>query len=129
METTINKKTISWWDWSGIFLSGLCLLHCVATPLLLAGVSFWLLSEWIHVLFIVMLFPITIIASRRTYLTGKKRWPVILLVAGLSILIAAVIFGEMMGEVFEVSMTSAASFLLIYGHLSNRHPHPREEVL
>lgn len=123
METTIIKKTISWWDWSGIFLSGLCLLHCVATPLLLAGVSFWLLSEWIHVLFIVLLMPVTIMTSRRAFLGGEKKWPVVLLVAGLAILIAAILLGEMMGETVEVSMTFAASFLLIYGHLSNRHSH------
>ena len=123
MDSTISKKTISWWDWSGIFFSGLCLLHCVATPLLLASVSFWLLSEWVHVLFLIPLIPITFMASRRAIRAGQSRWPAILLILGLLVLVAALLLGTKIGEPAEIAMTIMGSLLLISGHPGNRHVH------
>ena len=123
MNTSIVKKSTSLWDWSGIFFSGLCLLHCVATPVLLAGASIWLLSEWVHIVFIISLIPITFMAARRAYRSGVKKWPVLLLAGGLLTLIIAVIAGSIAGETGEVAITIAGSLLLIAGHLGNRHLH------
>ena len=120
MTVSIAKKRISCWDWAGVFFSSLCLVHCVTTPILLASTALWIVSEWVHVGFLVLLIPITLIASRRSY---RKPSVVVFLYAGLSILGAGLILSEVFGERFEVSTTILGSLLLIIGHLRNRHFH------
>ena len=123
MKTTTIKKPISWWDWAGVFLSGLCVIHCIATPLLLASAVVWFAAEWVHVSFLVALIPIAIMAARRTYPTSRKRWVIALFSAGLLLLGLAIVMGEAMGEIVEISLTLVGSMLLITGHLQNRHLH------
>ena len=123
METTTIEKTVSWWDWAGVFFSGLCVIHCIATPVLLAGASLWIASEWVHVGFLIALIPIAIIAARRTCPSQKKRRVVILFYSGLVLLGAAILFGESMGEAVEILATMIGSVLLIAGHLQNRLLH------
>ena len=120
MESTITKKQISWWDWTGVFFSGLCVIHCIATPLLLAGATLWLASEWVHVSFLVVLIPIVIMASRRSCPSQTKRRVMVLFYAGLFFLGAAIFLGESMGEASEIGLSILGSILLITGHLKNR---------
>ena len=121
METTTIKKTISWWDWTGVFFSSLCLVHCVATPIILASAPLWVASEWVHVIFLIALVPITFIASRRAYRVPRRYSVIFFLTTGLAVLIAAVFVEESMGEFAEIGLTIVGSLLLIVGHLKNRH--------
>ncbi len=123
MESTTLKKSINWWDWSGVFFSGLCLIHCIATPLLLASASLWIASEWVHVVFFAILIPITVVASRRAYQSLQKRWVVYFLSAGVVVLGIGIFLGQVWGESVEVVLTLIGSVLLIAGHLGNRHNH------
>ena len=123
MESTTIKKSLSWWDWAGVCLSGLCVIHCIATPLLLASAVVWFASEWVHASFLIVLVPIAIMAVRGAYPSDKKRWVIFLFSAGLLLLGLAVAVGESMGEVAEISLTLMGSMLLIAGHLQNRHLH------
>lgn len=120
METTITKKTVSWWDWTGVFFSGLCVVHCLFTPVVLAGASLWIASEWVHVGFLVALIPVTIVASKRTCPSHKKNRVVVLFYAGLVFLGTAIFIGESMGEAAEIILTILGSIMLITGHLQNR---------
>lgn len=123
METRVIKKPVSWWDWAGVFFSGLCVIHCIVTPLLLASAVVWFASEWVHVSFLVALVPIAIMAARRTYPYSKKRWVIFLFSSGLLLLGLAIVLGESLGEIAEISLTLLGSMLLITGHLQNRHLH------
>ena len=121
METTTIKKTISWWDWSGVFFSSLCLIHCIATPILLASASLWVASEWLHVTFLIILIPITVVSSRRALQSPRKREILFFLYSGLLVLVLAILLEPVMGEFFEIAATVGGSMLLITGHLKNRH--------
>lgn len=120
--TLIDKKVINWWDWLGVFFSSLCVIHCVATPILLAGASLWIASEWVHIGFLIALVPIVFLALKHSHASHHgKRGLVILFNAGLVFLVSAILFGEALGEGFEVGLTIVGSILLISGHLRNRY--------
>ena len=121
--TTTIKKTTNFWDWAGVFFSSLCVIHCIATPLLLAGAAVWIASEWIHVSMLLLLIPIVIMASMRPCPAQKKRQVVFIFISGLALLGAALLMEERVGEVGEIVLTVAGSSLLIAGHLKNRRMH------
>ena len=123
MESTIIKKNVNWWDWTGVFFSGLCVIHCIVTPVLLAGASLWIASEWVHVGFFLVLIPIVVMASRRSCPSRDKRWVMTLFYSGLIFLGAAILIGESLGETAEIALTIIGSILLISGHLKNRQLH------
>lgn len=127
--STIEKKTINWWDWTGVFFSSLCVIHCLATPILLAGASLWIASEWVHIGFLVALVPIVFLALRHSHATHSKRSLVVLFNAGLVLLVVAILFGESLGEAFEIGLTIVGSTLLIAGHLRNRYLHVNAEKI
>ena len=123
METTTIKKTRNWWDLSGIFFSGLCLIHCIAPPILLASTSLWITSEWVHTAFLVILIPIAVFASRRALRPPRKLWIVIMLHAGLVFLGLGIVLGHDMGEAVEIGLTIIGSVMLIVSHIANSHRH------
>ncbi|MEM8488771.1 MAG: MerC domain-containing protein [Bacteroidota bacterium] len=117
------KKTVRWWDISGMFFSSLCLLHCIATPVLLAGATAWFVSEWVHTLFLLILIPVTGLAIWRSKAWQTRRWVVVMLLAGLTLVGSAILVGEFVGELAEIALTVTGSLMLIAGHIGNRHSH------
>ena len=118
--STMNQKTINWWDWTGIFLSGLCLIHCILTPLLLATTLVWVTTEWVHITLLLILVPIVFIAARRSGSSYDRRVILALFSAGILFLAGAVFVGESLGRTAELLLTIIGSLLLITGHLKNR---------
>lgn len=57
------------WDRIGISLSGLCMVHCMVMPVVLAALPLWSMAEtlhdWLHPLFLVSLVPISVMALVR----------------------------------------------------------------
>lgn len=54
-------------DLGAVALSGLCLLHCLALPLLAAALPLfgsWAEAEWVHLLFVAIALPLTVHALR-----------------------------------------------------------------
>ncbi|MCI4643412.1 MAG: MerC domain-containing protein [Hyphomonadaceae bacterium] len=105
-------------DASAITLSGLCLVHCLALPLMaailpLAGV--WAEAEWVHQLFVAVALPISGFAIWRSIsLPGWKGFAA-LAVLGLALLIAAA-FVEAL-HAFETPLTVAGAVLLASAHI------------
>ncbi len=70
-------------DKMAVFFSGLCLVHCVLTPLIIGVgvmgfVGDMLESEWVH---IVMLFPVVALAVfslPSAYRSHRTHWPMVL---------------------------------------------------
>ncbi|MEL7104046.1 MAG: MerC family mercury resistance protein [Pseudomonadota bacterium] len=101
-------------DGSAIALSGLCLLHCLALPLLsavlpIAGV--WAEAEWLHKAFVIAALPFSLIGL------SSKRMTVpigVLIISGISLLILGA-FVESLHD-YELHLTVAGGLLLAAGH-------------
>lgn|SRR5690606_27446093 len=102
-------------------LSGLCVLHCLATPVLLALGSSGLLlgalsSEWFHYL---MLLPISVLLAWSLpggWCVHQRKAPFALGLSGFLVLIAA-LFAP---HDAETALSVSGGLLLISAHLYNR---------
>lgn len=108
-------------DETAALCSGLCLIHCIATPILLSMGSLGLItsvftSEWVHLVLIV---PIAALAVA-SLPSGRKqhgRWlPTVWGFSGLALLVTALLAPHEA----EAALSISGGLLLIAGHLSNR---------
>jgi len=101
-------------DGSAIVLSSLCLIHCLALPIMSAALpvaGVWAEAEWVHRLFVLLAVPFALLALASKYagyLTGS------LIVVGISTL-AAGAFVEAFHD-YEVTLTVVGASLLAAGH-------------
>jgi cation transport ATPase len=112
------------WDKLGVTLSGLCAIHCLATPLLALSAPF--LGEifeqpWVHLMMALFVVPVGVFAFYRGYHHHKKKYIVALGLIGL------VLIGiGLASPILEISMyehdvfTISGSALLIVSHILNR---------
>lgn len=122
------KRASTLLDASAIALSSLCLLHCLALPLLAAALPLlgvWAEAEWVHVLFVIIAAPMTGFALWRAH--RQQRLPAAAVTSaavGLSLLLAGA--AGWPSHDSETPMTVAGSLLLAATHAWNawrRHRH------
>jgi hypothetical protein len=115
-------------DASAVALSSLCLLHCLALPLLAAALPLfgaWAQAEWVHLLFVAIALPLTGYALWRA--DRRHRLPVMAWTAaglGLGLLLAGAL--ELPSHAWETPLTVTGSLLLAATHVWNarrRHRH------
>ena len=102
-------------------LSGLCVVHCLATPVLLALGSSGLLlgmlsSEWFHYL---MLLPISVLLAWSLpggWCVHQRKTPFLIGLSGFLVLVAA-LFAP---HEAEATLSVSGGLLLISAHLYNR---------
>jgi len=123
------KNAATWADASAIALSGLCLLHCLALPLLaslLPLLGAWSEAEWVHGLFVALAMPVTGYALWRTHRRQCLPGSMWLLAGGGLSLLAAGALGWPLAKA-ETGLTVAGSLMLAGTHLWNalrrRHGH------
>lgn len=123
------KNAATWADASAIALSGLCLLHCLALPLLaslLPLLGTWSEAEWVHGLFIALAMPVTGYALWRTHRRQPLPSPMWWLAGGGLSLLAAGALGWPLVDA-ETGLTVAGSLMLAGTHVWNalrrRHGH------
>ena len=105
-------------------LSTVCVIHCFFAPTLIIfsyGISsFSIESELVHYLIVVLAVPISSIALAIGYRNHKKASYLITGIAGLSVLILAVMLGEnLLSELGEQLVTLAGSMLVAFSHFKN----------
>lgn len=124
----VSPRASAFFDASAITLSTLCLIHCLALPLLAAAlplVGVWSDDEWVHVVFAGIALPLTGYALWRAH--RQRRLPAslrVLAVLGLSGLLAGALGWPR--EAWETPITVAGSLMLAGAHLwnwSRRHRH------
>ncbi len=122
------KNAAAVFDVSAIALSGLCLLHCLALPLLAALLPLfgtWSEAEWVHGVFVLIAVPLTSYALWRAHRHRPLPAALWLLAGtGLALLLAGASGG--LGERAETPLTVAGSLALASTHLWNaarRHAH------
>lgn len=81
-------------DTTGLWLSGLCIVHCIATPVLFLLAGSGLLvsafsSEWVHLVLIAPMLILIYATVVQTALRGESKTPLVLAIAGMAILIAS----------------------------------------
>ncbi len=115
-------------DASAVVLSSLCLLHCLALPLLAAALPLfgaWAEAEWVHLLFVAIAAPLTGFAlwrAHRLQPLPTAAWMVATL--GLVLLLAGAL--EWPSHDSETPVTVAGSLLLAATHVWNaRRRHRR----
>lgn len=112
------------WDRVGIFLSSVCAVHCLVTPLLLLtlpvmGEVFG--SHWVHPLMAVTILPVGLYAFWSGYKHHKQAKVLSLGVVGLSMIAAAAVLPHEWVEVMEHDVvTIFGSLLLVAAHVLNR---------
>ena len=118
------KTSQSYTDRAAVGLSFLCLMHCLALPLLLAllpGVT--ILSHFDNEIFHLGMVVLVIPTSLYALTLGCKQHQNYRLLkigfAGLAFLCAAVLGEEFIGEAGEKAFTVIGSSLIAYGHIRN----------
>lgn len=113
------RSTAGVLDGAGAGLSGLCLVHCLALPLLgsalpaLAGLAE---SEWIHVAVVVLAAPVAAGSLLRPEPGARLSAPIAMLgIAGLSLLA----FGAFGPPAAEPWASAAGGLTLASAHLAN----------
>nr|WP_321358897.1 MerC domain-containing protein [uncultured Hyphomonas sp.] len=113
-------------DVSAITLSGLCVVHCLALPLLAAFLPLagaWSEAEWVHKVFVVFALPLSGFAIVRGLSSPDWKVFAALALVGLILLIAAA-FVEALHE-YEAPITVTGALMLASAHIWRwtRHPH------
>lgn len=117
------KTLIRFADYAGIAASALCLVHCLAMPLLLAAFPLLGLGEDHHALHDALLLGVTVpvlLALVPGYLRHRDPVALSLGLAGLgAFLLAIFVLGPRMGEMAETVGAVLSSLLLLGAHLRN----------
>jgi hypothetical protein len=121
-QTMMNKI----WDKVGICASGLCLVHCIATPALLlafpASTMSFLGAELVHEIH--EIFAVIVVASIliAVYPTCRKHGHkdiITIALAGVSLVLSAVFMHDLMSENVSHGLTVLGSIFLIWAHVRN----------
>ena len=118
------KTLIRFGDYAGMAASALCLVHCLAMPLVLAAFPLLGMGGAHHGLHDALLVGVTaavLLALVPGYLKHRDAAALLLGVAGLASLLAAVLLlGPRLGELAETVGAVASSVLLLGAHRRNR---------
>ncbi len=122
-------RTLRIWDFLGMGLSVVCLVHCLAIPFLLGFLPFLASSlmhhEDFHFMLIAVVLPVAGLALVPGYLrTGRQsalRWGFF----GLLLLGGGILSGHELGELFETLFTVIGAVCLFRAHWIN-HARPRQ---
>ncbi|NNG25842.1 MerC domain-containing protein [Telluria aromaticivorans] len=122
------KTLIRFADYAGMAASALCLVHCLAMPLVLAAFPLLGLGGEHHALHDALLVGVTVpvlLALVPGYLKHRDPAALLLGVAGLVVfLVAVLVLGPRIGELAETVGAVISSVLLLGAHVRN-HRHCR----
>ncbi|MEO0465572.1 MAG: MerC domain-containing protein [Pseudomonadota bacterium] len=110
----MRANTALSFDSAALGLSGLCLIHCLALPLMAAALPALASvaeAEWLHKAFVVAALPVSLVAMARgggAVFTG-------LALVGLALLLAGA-FAEPLHD-YETALTVAGALILSAAHL------------
>tara|TARA_Y100001949_G_C15952988_1_gene315645 strand:+ start:946 stop:1347 length:402 start_codon:yes stop_codon:yes gene_type:complete len=113
-----------YFDLIGISLSGMCLIHCVLTPLFimmtpLIGAGFWS-SHGLHESIIYLIIPTAVIALAVGCTRHRDFWVGFIGFIGICVLTIAVLVTHQLGINFVYILTIIGSILIISAHYRNR---------
>jgi len=124
MDSQLNNRRRKYLDTAAVFLSGVCMLHCLALPIaltILPIVNVTLVDETtFHLLMVAVILPVSVIALSIGCRQHKDRLTLILGSVGLVILTLTAIFGHnLLGLTGERIVTSIGGLILAAAHIQN----------
>lgn len=112
------SRRLSWFDLSALGLSGVCLVHCLALPVLAAFLPLfarWTHAEWLHPVFALVAIPLTGAALWSAHRRHGLPWRLRLLaLAGLAGLVAGALVTR-----GSTLVTVGGSLMLVAAHVWN----------
>ncbi len=115
----MSERKTSWLDITSMGLSGLCVVHCLALPFLVAALPFlgvFTQNEWVHQVLVLIAAPLTGLAFWRS-----KAWTrpeiAVLMIAGLLLLALAAFVPSL--DAYEVVISVLGALSLAGAHLIN----------
>ncbi len=119
-----TTETRSLLDKTAVVLSAICLLHCLALPVLLTllpVVNIVLLSEHVfHGMMLAFILPVSVVALSIGCREHKNITTIVLGVSGLAILTFCAIWGhDLLGMTGERIVTSVGGITLALAHIQN----------
>ncbi len=121
MDQNISKST-GWLDGAAVGLSALCLIHCLALPLLVAGLPF--LAQFseghLHAQMLVVVIPLSVVALGLGFRHHRSKR---ILFAGaigmLTLIVGATLAHSQLGLVADRIFTIAGAIVLASAHFYN----------
>ena len=113
-----DHKT-KWLDITSMGLSGLCVVHCLALPFLVAALPFlgaFTRTEWVHQVLILIAAPLTALAFWRAKAWAKPEIAGLMIV-GILLLAAAAFIPAL--DAYEVVISVSGALCLAGAHLMN----------
>ena len=103
--------------------SAMCMIHCLFAPSLIilsySSLALTVESELIHKTILLLTIPFSIFAISLGYKNHPNNSIIYTGIAGLTILISALLIGESIGENAELILTTIGSLMLIACHYRN----------
>lgn len=113
------------WDWAGIFLSGLCIIHCLFVPVVFLVFPIWghefiPAEDKTHAFLLAFILGIAGVAFFSGYRVHGQKRPVVWMAAGMSLIIYASFFAhDQLGHLWEPFVAIIGSLALIRAHILN----------
>jgi len=118
-----NMKSQLTSDKFAMSFSAICLIHCLFAPSLIilsySSLALTIESELIHKIILLLTVPVSIFAISLGYKNHSNNSIIYTGIAGLTILISALLIGESIGENAELVLTMIGSITVIYCHYRN----------
>jgi len=118
-----NMKSQLTSDKFAMSFSAICLIHCLFAPSLIilsySSLALTIESELIHKIILLLTVPVSIFAISLGYKNHSNNSIIYTGIAGLTILISALLIGESIGENAELILTMIGSLMVIYCHYRN----------
>lgn len=103
--------------------SAMCMIHCLFAPSLIilsySSLALTVESELIHKAILLLTIPVSIFAISLGYKNHPNNSIIYTGIAGLTILISALLIGESIGENAELILTTIGSLMVIACHYRN----------
>jgi hypothetical protein len=116
-------KTLRIWDFLGMGLSLICLIHCLLIPVMMGLMPVLAASllndESFHVLMIAVVLPVAGLALVPGYLRTRRQGALLSGVIGLVLLSTGILAGHALGEMFETGLTVVGAAFLFRAHWIN----------
>ncbi|WP_241737496.1 MerC domain-containing protein [Neptunicella marina] len=112
-------------DKTAIFLSSLCVIHCILTPILVIAIPslggvFWLEHEVFHNLLLFFVVPVGLLALMAGYKHHHNHKVLLCGLTGLVMLTLIAIAGhDFLNERSETLITLLATVFILFAHIKN----------
>lgn len=123
-EAKRDSKVIAALDVAGMTASTVCLVHCLAMPVVIAMLptfaSQLFESEWFHIVLAFAVLIFCLLAFIPGYARHHDKRLILIGAAGLSFVFFATFVARYWGEQIEISLVTVGNLILVGGHLLNR---------